>query len=190
MSASRTIRINLLPHREARKARQKKLFTTAVVGSVVLALAVIGAGQGLIGHLSDQQAARNDFLKREIGQLDSQIKEIQALKQKTDALLNRKRVVEELQNNRASLVYLFDEMARRMPNGVYLTNLQQQGNKLTLQGMAQSSARVSALMRNLQESPRFDTPTLIEVRTVVQGNQRVSQFNLTVNQINPGAATP
>mgnify|MGYP002737349244 CR=1 FL=1 len=187
MNPARDIRVNLLPHRAAGKARRKRRFATALVASVTLALLVVGAGQWLLDRLNDRQAERNALLEHEASRLDGRIAEIQALRQKTDALLRRQRVIEALQANRSGLVRLFDEMARRMPHGVHLTGLQQQGDTLTLQGMAQSGARVSDLMRKLGESPHFDAPRLIEVRGVVQGNRRLSQFSLTINQLRPAA---
>jgi type IV pilus assembly protein PilN len=190
-----SIRINLLPHREQRKVRQRQALIASVAGTLIGALVIVAAGHFIIAGMKDNQAARNQFLKQEIAKLDLQIKEIEELKAKTNSLLNRKKVVESLQNNRAETVHLFDEMARRMPDGVYLTSLKQTGDQLSLVGMAQSSARVSTLMQNLQGSARFDTPTLIEVKAATKDNYRASQYSMNVKQITPkpeaaGAETP
>jgi type IV pilus assembly protein PilN len=185
-----TIRINLLPHREQRKARQRQALIASVSGTLIAALVIVAGGHFVIAGMKDNQAARNDLLRQEITKLDAQIKEIEQLKAKTDSLLNRKKVVETLQNNRSTLVHLFDEMARRMPDGVYLTSLKQTGDQLALQGMAQSSARVSTLMQNLEGSPRFDTPTLVEVRAATKDNYRVGQFSMNVKQTAPTPVSP
>jgi type IV pilus assembly protein PilN len=185
-----TIRINLLPHREHRKARQRKNLIAAVGGTLITALAIVAGGHFVIAGMKENQAARNELLRQEIVKLDAQIKEIEELRAKTDALLNRKKVVETLQNNRSDLVHLFDEMARLTPDGVFLTSLKQTGDKLELQGMAQSSARVSTLMQNLEGSPRFDTPNLIEVKAATKDNYRVGQFSMNVKQTPPQPAKP
>lgn len=179
------IRINLLPHREQRKTRQRQALIASVAGVIGAGVAIAVLGHLYIANQIDNQASRNELLRQEIAKLDAQIKEIEQLKDKTNSLLNRKKVVEGLQNNRSELVHLFDELARRMPDGVYLTSIKQSGNQLDLQGMAQSSARVSSLMQNLQGSTRFDTPTLIEVRATTKDNFRVGQFSMNVKQITP-----
>jgi type IV pilus assembly protein PilN len=184
-----TIRINLLPHREQRKVRRRQALIASVSGTLVAALVIVAGGHLIIANMKDNQAERNELLKQEITKLDAQIKEIEQLKTKTNALLNRKKVVESLQNNRSELVHLFDELSRRMPDGVYLTSLKQTGEQLALQGMAQSSARVSTLMQNLEASPRLDTPVLVEVRAATKDNYRVGQFSMNVKQIPPQPAT-
>lgn len=185
-----TIRINLLPHREQRKARQRQALIASVATTLIGGAVIVLAGHLIIDGMKENQASRNAFLKQEIAKLDIQIKEIEQLKDKTNSLLNRKKVVETLQNNRAELVHIFDQMARRIPDGVYLTNIKQTGNQLALQGMAQSSARVSSLMQNLEASPRLDTPTLIEVRATTKDNFRVSQFSMNVKQTAPKPVSP
>lgn len=181
------IRINLLPHREQRRALQQKAFVALVVGSAIAGLVAVLIGHVIITGLKDHQDQRNAFLKAEIAKLDAQIKEIAQLKEKTNALLARKQVVEELQVNRAEVVHLFDELARQLPEGMYMKSLKQQGNKLTVSGYAQSSARVSMLMRNIENSSWLSAPRLIEVKVASQNKMRVNEFSLEATQKVPVA---
>lgn len=184
------IRINLLPHREQRRALQQKALIALVTSAALAGLAAIVLGHFLIAGMKEHQNQRNAFLKDEIAKLDAQIKEIALLKEKTNALLARKQVVETLQVNRAEVVHLFDELARQLPEGMYLKGMKQVGKKLTLNGYAQSSARVSTLMRNIEASPWLDAPQLIEVKVSSQGNLRVNEFTLEAAQTVPGATAP
>lgn len=176
------IRINLLPHRQIKRAQQQRLFVGMLLGAAALGALVVAGGHLLIANAKDNQNRRNELLRQEMAVLDKQIEEIKTLKEKTQALLARKGVVESLQTNRAEAVHLFDELARRIPEGLYLKGLKQAGDQLSIQGYAQSSARVSTLMRNLDESPWLEAPNLVEVRAAQMDKQRVSEFNLTVRQ--------
>lgn len=182
------IRINLLPHRQIKRAQQQKALLAALALVALIGVATVVLGHFIIVGMKDAQNRRNEFLKSEISRLDAQIKEIAELKRKTDDLLERKKVVESLQSNRAELVHLFDEMARRLPDGVYLKNLKQTGTKVSLLGYAQSSARVSTLMRNLDESDWFSSPRLIEVKSASVGGLRVHEFNMEVEHHAPQPA--
>ncbi|PIW71974.1 MAG: fimbrial protein, partial [Hydrogenophilales bacterium CG12_big_fil_rev_8_21_14_0_65_61_21] len=126
-----------------KRALQQKALVAMITAAALAALAIVILGHFTISGMQDRQARRNDFLKQEIVKLDAQIKEIAQLKEKTNALLERKKVVEALQVNRAQTVHLFDEFARQLPDGMYLKGVKQTGDKLTLTGFAQSSARVS-----------------------------------------------
>jgi type IV pilus assembly protein PilN len=179
------IRINLLPHREEKRAQQQKALVAMIVSAALAGLAVVIIGHIMINGMIDHQNRRNDFLKQEIAKLDEQIKEISQLKAKTNALLERKKVVEALQVNRAETVHLFDELARQLPDGMYLKSLKQSGDKLTLSGFAQSSARVSTLMRNIETSKWLKAPRLIEVQAADKDKQRVNTFILEAQQTVP-----
>lgn len=174
------IRINLLPHRQMRRAQAQRLFSAMAIVSGALAVAVVAAGQYWISNAQAQQERRNGFLREEIAKLDKQIAEIAQLKQKMQDLLDRKEVVESLQVNRAEAVRLFDELARRVPEGLYLKNVKQTGDGFVIIGLAQSSARVSTFMRELSASSLFLEPTLVEVRATQVGNQRLNEFTLNV----------
>lgn len=182
------IRINLLPHREQRRAAQQKTLVAMLATAAIAGLVIVVAGHFIIAGLQSTQEKRNTFLKEEIAKLDLQIKEIAKLKEKTSALLARKQVVETLQINRAEVVHLFDELARQLPEGIYLKTFKQTGGKLNLQGYAQSSARVSTLMRNVETSEWMDAPRLIEVHSANLNSLRVHEFILEAKQTVPNAA--
>lgn len=174
------IRINLLPWREERrKARRQQFFAFAgVIAALAAVIWFLGYG-AINGYLSAQEG-KNSFLRSEIAALDKEIEEIKRLKEQTDSLLSRKRVIESLQANRTETVHLFNELARQVPDGVYLKSIKQTGDKINLVGYAQSSARVSTLMRNLDASPVMERPDLTEIKSAAVGNRRLSEFNLNV----------
>jgi type IV pilus assembly protein PilN len=175
------IRVNLLPHRaEKRKARQLQFIVLSVI-SVVLGAVLVGFVHAAISTQISYQERRNAFLKKEIAVLDKQIDEIKKLREQTQSLLARKTVVENLQSTRSDVVHLLDQMLRILPDGVYLKTLKQTGYKISLVGYAQSSARVSTLMRSIEDSPWLDTPTLIEVHATTVGGSRLSEFSLNFN---------
>lgn len=174
------IRINLLPHRQLRKARQQRWFAVLAAAVVGLGLAAVGGGQAYIVNLKSGQDARNAFLKEELAKLDKQISEIAQLKGKTADLLARKDVVESLQNNRGEAVRMFDELMRRLPDGLYLKSVKQTGDAVALTGFAQSSARVSTFMRALEATELFDEPVLVEVKSTMVGPVRSYEFSLNV----------
>lgn len=174
------IRINLLPHREMRRRQQQQHFF--VMLGVVLA---IGAATWFAVHtyLSDrldEQNGRNKYLEAEIVKLDKEIEEIKKLKEQTAALLARKKVVETLQSNRSEAVHLLDQLARQLPDGMYLKSIKQQGNKVAITGYTQSQARVSTLMRNLEASQHLENPSLIEIKAVNLGSARINEFTMTI----------
>ena len=174
------IRINLLPHREEmRKARRQQFGLFAALAAVA-GLAVWFVGHTIIAGYIDSQEEKNTFLKQEIAVLDKEISEIKGLREQAEALLSRKQVIESLQTNRTETVQVFNELARQMPEGVFLKTLKQTGSRINLTGYAQSNARVSNLMRNLDASPYLQNAELIEVKASVLNTRRVSEFNLNV----------
>ncbi|MFN6961249.1 MAG: PilN domain-containing protein [Rhodocyclaceae bacterium] len=174
------IRINLLPHREERrKARRQQFY--ALAGLVTAAAGLIWfLGHTLIDAMVEHQAEKNRFLESEIAALDKQIGEIKKLKEQTEALLQRKQVIESLQANRSEIVHLFNELAKRVPTGLFLRTIKQEGQKITLTGYAQANARVSTLMRNLDDSPLLERPELIEIKAAQVGKQRLNEFALSI----------
>ena len=184
------IRINLLPHRQIRKARLQRLFAIMAAVVVAVGLVVVVLGQMYLANAKSVQDRRNAFLKVEIVKLDKQIAEIKELKEKTKDLLDRKNVVESLQSNRDEAVHLFDELARRLPDGLYLKSVKQTADMVALSGYAQSSARVSSLMRNLQEAALFEEPVLVEVKAAQVGPLRVNEFAMNVKISKAAEATP
>lgn len=172
------IRINLLPHREeAKKAKREQFFVLSGLVSVLGAL-IVFAGYSFIDGWVSAQSSNNDFLKKEIAVLDKQLDQIKRLKEQTQALLSRKQVIENLQRDRGETVYLLSEMVKQVPEGIYLKTLKQDGLNVSLTGYAQSNARVSALMRNIEASPWLENPQLIEVKAGLLNNRRVNEFSM------------
>ena len=173
------IRINLLPHREAkRRARRQQFYVLLGLVSVLAGL-IWFLGYSIINARSTAQDEKNEFLKREIASLDKEIDEIKKIKEQTDALLARKRVIESLQANRTETVHLFNELAKNVPEGIYLRTLKQTGAKLEITGYAQSNARVTTLMNNFDESPVLERSTLVETKAETVGNRRLNAFSIT-----------
>jgi type IV pilus assembly protein PilN len=185
------IRINLLPHRaEKRRARQLQFIVLSGL-SIVLGAVLVGLVHVAIGTQISYQERRNDYLKQETAVLDRQIAEIKKLRQQTQALLARKNVVENLQSTRSDVVHLLDQMLRILPEGVHLKSLQQTREKISLVGYAQSNARVSTLMRAIDDSPWLDSPALVEIHAANVGGTRLNEFSLKFNltkQADPPAA--
>lgn len=181
------IRINLLPHREeARKQRRTNFY--AAIG----AMAVLGVIVGLlisfiIDGFIEAQEDKNAFLSAEIAKLDKDIAEIKRLRSQIDALLARKKVIESLQGSRAETVHLLNALARQTPEAVYLSHVKQTGRDVELTGYAQSNARVSTFMRNLEGSEYLEKPQLKEVKADEVDGRRVSRFVLAITLAQPKA---
>jgi len=158
------IPINLLPHRAARRKAQQQQFFVLAGLTLGLAAAIVVAVHIFFAGRIENQVERNRYLESEIVLLDKQIDEIRKLKEQTQALLARKRVVESLQTNRTETVRLLDQLVRQLPDGVYLKSVKQTGQKVNVIGYATSNARVSTLMRNFEASPWLESPSLIESR--------------------------
>lgn len=174
------IRINLLPHREEkRRQRRQQFYAVSAVMIVVGGLIGFLVHSIYVGYI-ERQNGRNAFFKAEIKKLDTEIEEIRRLREQIDALLARKQVIESLQGRRAETVHLLNELARAMPDGVYLKSIKQSADKVMLGGYAQSNARVSHLMRNLDASPFLQNPGLVEVKAATVNSRRVSEFNLGI----------
>lgn len=173
-----SVRINLLPHREERRKRARTHF--AVMAGVVgaIGLAVVAAGYLYLAGRIGIQEDRNKFMKGEVAKLDKEIEEIGKLKDEIAALLARKQVIETLQSDRAQTVYLLTELVRQTPEGVFLKSVKQRGAGISVVGYAQSNARVSTLMRNVESSPWLASPSLIEIKAVTLGKMRVSEFSM------------
>ena len=172
------IRVNLLPHREEkRKARQKQFGILAGLAAAV-GVAVVGLLWFVFDSQIENQKGRNNYLNTEIVKLDKQIDEIKRIREETASLLSKKQVVEGLQSNRSEPVHLLDQLLRQLPEGLYLTSIKQIGQKISVSGYAQSNARVSAFMRNIEASPYLGNPNLIEIKSVTLNTQRANEFIL------------
>jgi type IV pilus assembly protein PilN len=181
------IRINLLPHREeAKKARRQRFFILAGLVMVLGLLIVFAGYTAIAGYVSDQESS-NNYLKGQIALLDKDLDQIKGLKEQTQALLARKEIIEDLQRDRGETVYLLSEMVKQVPEGIYFKSLKQDGLNVNITGYAQSNARVSALMRNLEASPWFQTPQLVEVKAIVLNGRRSNEFamNFALKRVKP-----
>ncbi len=175
------IRINLLPHREAkRRARRQQFY--ALLGMVALLAGLIWfLGFTLISTKIGAQSEKNEFLKREVSSLDKEIAEIKKLKEQTDSLLARKRVIEALQANRTETVHLFNELVRQVPEGIYFKTIKQTGPSILVTGYAQSNARINTLMNNFNDSPLLQNSELIETKAETVAGRRLNAFSVTVS---------
>lgn len=171
-------RVNLLPHREERRKAARQHFYVIAGGTAVVGALIVIAMHGFYAAKIETQDERNRFLKSEIAKLDKEIAEINKLKSEIQALLARKQVIETLQADRAQTVHLLDELVRQMPEGVYLRSVRQQGLAVNVVGYAQSNARVSTLMRNIESSSWLANPGLVEVKASNVEKRRVSEFTL------------
>jgi len=171
-------RINLLPHRAERRKRARQHFFVLGGGTAVLGAVIVFAVHTFYAEKISTQEGRNSFLKSQIAVLDKEIAEINKLKDEIQALLARKAIIETLQADRAQTVHLLDELVRQTPEGVYLKSLSQKGLRVQVVGYAQSNARVSTLMRNIESSPWLENPVLVEVKAASVDKRRVSEFNL------------
>ncbi|MEY3271719.1 MAG: hypothetical protein RLZZ341_620 [Pseudomonadota bacterium] len=184
------ILINLLPHREARRAQRKRAFFIGLGGSFAGGLLIAALWYTGLQQVTAAQNERNAFLRAEIARLDAQIKDIATLRQDIDALKARQRAVEDLQTDRNVPVYLLNELTRQVPEGVYLTSINQQGQTVSMRGIAQTNERVSELLRNtFYNSPWLEKPELIEIKAVSQGTgrdaRRLFEFSMRVSLKRP-----
>jgi len=175
-----SVRINLLPHREERRKRARQHFGVLAGLTAALGIVIVIAVHLFFAQRIAVQIDRNGFLKSEIAKLDKDIDEIKKLKDEIQALLARKNVIETLQADRAQTVYMLEQLVRQMPEGVYLVSAKQKGVGIALNGYAQSNARVSTLMRNIESSPWLTNPVLVEIHAATVDKKRVSEFNMNL----------
>jgi type IV pilus assembly protein PilN len=181
-------RINLLPWREELRQEQKKQFGVMAVMTCVLAVAIVGLIHFQMQSKIDYQDSRNRFMSAEITKVDEEIKEISELQKVRRSLVERMEVIQDLQGSRPSIVHLFTEIVSTVPNGVYLETLAQTGSNLEVNGEAESNARVSTYMRNLQASDWLKDPNLTVIEIEDKTVNRISTFTLTVKQTSPNAS--
>jgi type IV pilus assembly protein PilN len=184
------IRINLLPHREEKRKTRKTQFIAYSIFSLIAGALVVGFVHAAISAQISYQERRNQYLKQQTEILDKQISEIKKLREQTDALMDRKTVVENLQTTRSDVVHLMDQMLRILPDGVYLRSLKQTGSVVNLVGYAQSNARVSTLMRAIDDSPWLSSPSLVEIHSVKAKGEQTNQFTLNFNLTKQKPETP
>ncbi len=182
-------RINLLPWREQLREERKQQFLVAMAGVFILACGLLFLGDQYFNAEIDNQNARNDFLKKEIAVLDARIQEISELKTRRQQLLERMKIIQDLQGNRSIIARVFDQLVRTLPDGVYFSSLKMTGNNIAITGAAESNNRVSSLMRNLDGSDWLASPNLSEVKAVTAGGvDQANVFTLSVQQVAPAEA--
>ena len=178
------IKINLLPHREEKRKQRKNAFFAMLALSAAVGLLLVLLVGAFFANSISNQSQRNQFITQENTRLDGEIKEIASLKQEIDSLKARQQAVEDLQSDRNQPVYLMDELVKQVPEGIYLRSFKQDGQRVVLNGYAQSNERVSELLRNLSNnSPWLEHPDLIEIRSANIGAGKDSKrvFDFTVN---------
>ena len=178
-------RINLLPWREELKKQRQVEFFVILGLTAVLGVAIWYAGHWHLSGLVDYHEHRNQMLEDEIAELDRQIEEIEELETLRDQLLARMNVIEELQAGRPQIVHLFEEVATTLPEGVFLERLEKSSDSLTIEGVAESNARVSDYMERLDGSPWLADPDLQVIEVRDRDGSRVSDFSLRVQQSEP-----
>ena len=175
-------RINLLPWREAERKRKRQEFILSIGAAIATAALVTLLGRWQMSAAIEHQNERNQILSDEIAELDKQIQEILGLEKQKQRLLARMEIIETLQRSRPEIVHVFDELVRILPEGVYLTYLKQTGTRFEIRGVAQSSTRVSAFMRNIDASEWLADPALQIVQRTAAPARGSSDFTLFANQ--------
>jgi len=177
--------INLLPWREERRKELQNQFVVSLVIVAAIGGAIWGAGHYYHTQLIEVQNSRLKLIEDNIAVVDKKIEEIKKLEEEKERLLARMRAIEELQSNRPLIVRLFDEIVNSLPEGVSINSLIQRGNKIEIQGVAQSNARVSSFMRNISNSKWINNPRLDIIKTTERGNVEISNFTLKFSQVIP-----
>ncbi|MBA1279772.1 MULTISPECIES: type 4a pilus biogenesis protein PilN [Pseudomonadaceae] len=181
-------RINLLPWREQLREERKQRFLVSLAGVAILAAGLLFLADQYLNHAIERQNARNDFVRKEIAVLDARIAEIKELRERRQQLLERMKIIQDLQGNRPIIGRVFDQLVRTLPDGVYFTELKMTGKNIAIVGGAESNNRVSNLMRNLDGSEWLEAPNLNEVKAVTAGAvDQENMFQLTVQQTQPAA---
>ncbi len=175
-------KINLRPWREEQRQERQKEYVTALAGVFVAAMAIWWFASGAVNSAVEDQRYRNQYLERQGASLDKKIKEIRELRSKREALLDRMRLIQDLQGNRPVIVRVFDELAQVMPDDLFFVEVTSKGTNFTLKGEAASNDQISQLMRNFDQSPWFVNPNLLNVQSNKGG---YSSFGMLVGQSRP-----
>ena len=179
-------RINLLPWREEQRKERQKNFLIASGSAVLISVLAIALVNWTFDRFIRYQNDRNKILQTEITLLDEKIQDIKDLERKKERLLARMEIIERLQKSRPQIVHLFDEMVHTLPDGVFLTSLKQTEQRLEIKGVAESTTRVSAYMRNIDMSEWLENPGLQVIETVEGGSKKHAEFGLTAQQVSSG----
>jgi len=175
------IRVNLLPHRQLKREARQREFGLMAAFSAIAAAAIVFMSYTVINAKIESQSERNKRLDAAIVKLDKEITDIKDLKDQISAMLERKQVVENLQTNRSQAVVVFDELSRQLPEGMYFKSVKQVGNTITLEGVADTNARVATLVRNFNGSNWMESPILVEIKAVTANGLKQNIFTVKVN---------
>ena len=175
------MRINLLPHRQIKRVAKQREFGLMALMAAGAACAVVFLGWQFLSAQNNTQLERNSRLEKANTDLDKQIADIKDLKDQINNVLERKHVVENLQTNRSQAVVILDELTRQLPEGVYLKSIKQTGNLITIDGVADTNARVATLVRNLSVSNWMESPNLIVINAATVNNIKQNEFIVTVS---------
>ena len=175
------MRINLLPHRQIKRAAKQREFGLMALMAAGAACAVVFLGWQFLSAQNNTQLERNNRLEKANADLDKQIADIKDLKDQINNVLERKHVVENLQTNRSQAVVILDELTRQLPEGVYLKSIKQTGNLITIDGVADTNARVATLVRNLSVSNWMESPNLVVINAATVNNIKQNEFTVTVS---------
>ena len=181
------IRVNLLPHRQIRREAKQREFGLMALFSAIAACTVLFMAYTIINGRVDSQLERNGRLNNASAKLDKEIADIKDLREQISAMLERKQVVENLQTDRSQAVIVFDELSRQLPEGMYYKSIKQEGKVITIEGIADTNARVATLVRNFNQSQWLESPILIEIKAVTVGAQKQNLFTLKVSLKTPTA---
>ncbi|MEZ5570788.1 MAG: PilN domain-containing protein [Halioglobus sp.] len=181
--------INLLPWREERRQELKKEFLAAVALVLALAAGLVLLADRVVNNQIDNQVARNQYLTENIKELDKQVAEIRDLQKRRNQLLDRMRVIQELQGNRPIIVRVMDQLVRTVPDGVFYTKLSTKNKRISITGVAESNNRVSSLMRRLEASDWLANPVLDKVTEAREFGDQATRFELTVKVEAPAIET-
>ena len=186
------ILINLLPHREEKRLQRKQRFYAGLGMSALIGLVLVALWYGIQQQMIGSQQSRNEFLKSEIAKLDDEIKDVSTLKAEIESLKARQKAVEDLQTDRNMPVHILNELARQTPEGIYLKNIKQEGQFVTVTGVAQTNERVSAFLRNTgNNSPWLERPELQEIKAAsvvlpdTKDPKRLFEFSMRVGLKRP-----
>ena len=179
--------INLRPWREEQRAERQKQFISTLVGVLIVAAGLVFLWQDFVGSQIEYQNSRNAYVKTSLAELDKKIKEIKGLETEQQKLIDRMKVIQDLQGTRPIIVRVMDELVRSLPDGLYYQSLERKGDQISIIGMAESNNRISGLMRNFESSEWFASPNLKDVSAVANTGSDVSlnSFDLTVKQVTP-----
>jgi len=173
-------RINLLPWRETLRTERQKSFFIAMGSASAAMILIILAIHLFVGSQIEYQNKRNSFIKIEIDKVDLKIRKIKDIENEKSRLLARMHIIQQLQTQRPEIVHIFQELVKRLPEGIYLTSAEEEAGSLVLSGIAQSNARISAFMRQLDLSDWFKSPRLEVIQADENDAVRTSRFKLAV----------